>query len=87
MSEELDALKRIENLLRSLLRSSLSESMSRLLTDEKLRRLYWSTGNVKRSELERQTGFSAGKISGIWAQWEQAGILVKTGKSYRRPFE
>lgn len=87
MSEELDVLKHIEDLLRSLLRSSLSEPMSRLLTDENLRRLYWSTGNVKRQELERRTGFSAGKISGLWAQWEQAGILVKTGKSYRRPFE
>jgi hypothetical protein len=87
VSEELDVLKHIEDLLRSLLRSSLSEPMSRLLTDENLRRLYWSTGNVKRQELERRTGFSAGKISGLWAQWEQAGILVKTGKSYRRPFE
>ncbi len=81
MSEELDALNRIEDLLRSLLRSSLSEPMSRLLTDEKLRLLYWSTGTVKREELERQTGFSAGTISGLWAHWEQAGILVKTGKS------
>jgi hypothetical protein len=61
--------------------------MSRLLTDDKLRQLYLGTGKLNRGQLERQTGFSAGKISGLWAQWEQAGLLVKSGKSFKKPFE
>jgi hypothetical protein len=87
VTEELACLSRIEDLLRSLVRISLSEAMARLLTDDKLRDLYWGTGRLKREELERKTGFSAGKISGLWAQWEQAGLLIKDGKSYRKPFE
>jgi hypothetical protein len=86
-SEELTTLQSIESLLRSLVKISLTDTMSRLLTDEKLRELYFGTGNLKREELEKKTGFSAGKISGLWAQWEQAGLLTKTGKSYRKPFE
>lgn len=87
MSEELETLRRIESLLQLLLRVSLAEPMSRLLTDEKLRRLYSGTGRLKREELEKQTGFSAGKISGLWAQWEEAGLIVKSGKTYKKPFE
>jgi hypothetical protein len=86
-SEELATLQSIETLLRSLVKISLTETMSRLLTDEKLRDLYFGTGKLKREELEKRTGFSAGKISGLWAQWEQAGLLIKDGKSYRKPFE
>ncbi len=87
MSEETEALGRIEALLRSLVRISLTEPASRLLTDERLRDLYEGTGKLKRTELERKTGFSAGKISGLWAEWERAGLLVKYGKTYRKPFE
>jgi hypothetical protein len=87
MSEELDTLRRIEGLLRSLVRISLAETMDRFLTDDKLRELYLDTGRLPRGELEKRTGFSAGKISGLWAQWESAGLLVRTGKSYGKPFE
>jgi hypothetical protein len=85
--EELATLRNIEMLLRSLIKISLSEPMSRLLTDDTLRTLYAGTGRLKREELQRRTGFSAGKISGLWAEWEEAGLLVKTGKSYTKPFE
>ena len=48
MSEESAALGRIEALLRSLVRISLTEPASRLLTDERLRDLYEGTGKLKR---------------------------------------
>ncbi len=86
-SEELSVLRSIETLLRSLVKISLAESMSGLLTDDKLVDLYSGTGILKREELQKKTGFSAGKISGLWAEWERAGLLVKDGKSYRKPFE
>ena len=87
MSDELKALRRIEALMQTLVKISLAEPMSRLLTDDTLRGLYEKTGKLKREQLEKQTGFSAGKISGLWSQWEQAGLLVKEGKTYRKPFE
>lgn len=87
MSHELQALRRIEALLQALVRISLSATISKFLTDDRLRDLYWNTGNMTRGKLERRTGFSAGKISGLWQQWEQAGLLIKSGQSYRRPFE
>lgn len=87
MSDEVKALLRIENLLKSLVRISLTETMNRLLKDDKLRDLYWNTGKLSRGVLEKRLGFSGGKISNLWAQWEQAGLLVKSGQSYKRPFE
>ena len=87
MSSELETLKRIEALLQALVKISLTDAMSRLLTDDKLRGLYQATGELTRPELEKKTGFSAGKISGLWALWEEAGLLVKDGKSYRKPYE
>lgn len=84
---ELETLQNIENLLRSLVKISLTETMSRVLTDDRLRDLYLYTGKLKRGDLEKRTGFSAGKISGLWAEWELEGLLVKDGKSYRKPFE
>ena len=86
-SDELAALQRIEALLRSLVKISLTDTMSQVLTDEKLRELYLGTGKLKREELEAKTGFSGGKISGLWAEWERIGLLIKDGKSYRKPFE
>lgn len=86
-SEEVATLRSIEGLLRSLVKISLTETMSRVLTDDRLRDLYSCTGKLKRGQLEKRTGFSAGKISGLWVQWEQAGLLIKDGKSYRKPFE
>ena len=87
MSNELEALLRIEKLLRSLVRISLAQPMKDLLATDELRELYLNTGKVKRHDLEKRTGFSAGKISGLWSQWEQAGLLIKDGKSFKKPFE
>jgi len=87
MSDELEALLRIEKLLRSLVRISLAEPMKGLLATDELRELYLNTGKLKRQDLEKRTGFSAGKISGLWSQWEQAGLLIKDGKSFKKPFD
>lgn len=87
MSDELEALLRIEKLLRSLIRISLAQPMKDLLATDELRELYLNTGKLKRQDLEKRTGFSAGKISGLWTQWEQAGLLIRDGKSFKKPFE
>jgi hypothetical protein len=87
MSEELATLKKIESLLKNLVKVSLSTAIEKHLTDERLWDLYTNTGKLTRGELERQSGFSGGKISGLWQAWEQAGLLIKEGKAYRKPFE
>jgi uncharacterized membrane protein len=86
MSEELKALKRIELLLEVMAKTAVSEKLAKILQEPKLKLLYENTGQLPTRELVKKTGFSAGKISGLWSQWEQEGIVVKDGKSYRRVF-
>ncbi|MDO8428331.1 MAG: hypothetical protein Q7S92_03900 [Candidatus Diapherotrites archaeon] len=58
------------------------------LSNKKLKLLYQHTGKgIPRPKLEKVTGLSAGKISGIWAKWESKGLLKKDGKSYYKIFE
>jgi hypothetical protein len=86
MSEELKALKRIELLLETMAKTVVAEKLAKILKEKKHAFLYENTGHLPRPELEKKTGFSAGKISGLWSQWEQEGLLVKDGKSYRPVF-
>jgi len=84
--EELKILKRIEDLLSVLVKISLSEKLRSVRVDKQQRFLYENTGRLPVKELSRKTGFSAGKISGVWQEWEDAGLLIKDGKQYRRVF-
>jgi hypothetical protein len=83
-TEELKSLKRIEELLAVLVRVSIAEQLQSIRADKEQKFLYDNTGTLPVKELSRRTGFSAGKISGIWQQWEDAGLLVKDGKQYRK---
>jgi hypothetical protein len=84
MSEELQTLKRIEDLLGTLVKLGLSDHLSNLLKDPGHKMVYENTGRLTVKELSKRTGFSVGKISGLWSQWEKAGLLMKEGKTYRR---
>jgi hypothetical protein len=86
MSEELKALKRIELLLEVMAKTAVSETLAKILKEPKHKLLYENTGRLSVKELSKHTGFSVGKISGLWSQWEQEGLLVKGGKSYHRVF-
>ena len=78
------ALGRIEDLLTALARAALQETLKNALKDKKNRIVYENTGELSVKELAKRTGFSAGKISGLWQEWEQAGLLIKKGKYYKR---
>ena len=82
-TEELASLKRIEVLVAAIAKAALAEPLSEIMDDSKLRLLYEKAGSIARPELERRTGFSGGKISGLWKQWEIKGLMVKAGKSYK----
>ncbi len=62
----------------------INEILETELKDPKMKRLYDLTGKAKREKIEKETEFSAGKISGIWMIWERKGILRKVGKSYKK---
>ena len=84
LSQELKVLKRIEALLEVLAKNALADKLAKIYKDKKLAFLYENTGDIARPELEKKTGFSGGKISSLWSQWEREGLLIKDGKSYRR---
>jgi DNA-binding IclR family transcriptional regulator len=86
MSEELRTLKRIELLLETIAKTAVAEKLAKVLENRKHQILYENDGRLSVKELAKRTGFSVGKISGLWRQWEQEGLLVKDGKSYRRVF-
>ncbi len=84
ISEELKALRRIEELLTVLTKAVIGSRLGEILKKKNYRTLYERTGELGIIELSKKTRFSTGKISGIWKEWEQFGIVVKEGKSYRK---
>ena len=83
-SEELKILKRIEELLEALARNALRDALNSALADKEHRFLYEHTGRMPVTELARKTGFSTGSISRTWQAWEEAGLLIKDGKQYKK---
>lgn len=81
----LDSLRRIEQMVPSW-RATVSERLDEILNDHNTRLIYQGAGKISRPELERRTGFSGGKISNLWKQWETHGLMVKSGKSYKALF-
>lgn len=80
-------LTRTSELLTVLAKIQLSEVLEAELADPKKRKLYDLTGGPHpRPTIESKVGMSGGAISGHWKRWEQLGLLVKDGKSYRRIF-
>jgi len=68
---EEDRLARIQELLTTLVKLALKETLLEELADPKARQLYERTGSATRPELEKLTKFSGGKISGLWQRWDQ----------------
>jgi hypothetical protein len=83
-STDSEILGRLEELLTALARAALQETLKNILKDKKNKIVYENTGKLSVKELAKSTGFSAGKISGLWQEWEQAGLLIKKGKYYKR---
>jgi len=79
-------LLRIEQMVTVIARAAVTDLLGEILSDPKLRLIYENAGKVSPSQLEKRSKFSAGKISGLWKQWEMKGVMVKAGKSYRPLF-
>lgn len=79
-----DKLKRIEDLLEVLVKIKLSSVIESELSEPKMLKLYEMTGKFPSSQISKEIGFSTGKISNIWQEWERKGILRKEGKKYKK---
>ena len=83
-SEGIALLQGIRELLKVLVKANLRDVAETLIKDPAHKRLYELTGQHPVKELSRKTGFSVGKISGMWQEWERAGLVTKNGHQYRR---
>ena len=84
--ELLERLAKIELYLGLLLRYRLNASISEVLTDPVHVKVYELTGNANRDEIVNKTGVAAGTVSGLWKKWEEKGIVIKDGVSYKKVF-
>jgi hypothetical protein len=86
-NDERELLKKIKDMIEVLTKVKISEILEKELDEPNKKKLYELTGKATQTQLVKQTGFSAGKISGLWQKWERKGILKKDGKSYKKIFE
>lgn len=87
MSEESDvltSLQHIEDLLTILVKVQLANVTAREFSDTKMKKLYDLTGDRSARELAKEMKCSPMKISRTWQRWENLGLLIKDGKTYRK---
>ena len=65
-----------------LVKRSLSEEIEKMTSDEK--KVYNLTNKNNRAGIVKATGFSAGKVSKLWQDLEDKGLLKKDAKEYKR---
>ncbi len=78
-------LQRTNDLLQILGRLQLRAVIEAELSDPKKKELYELTGGLLPvTKIAQKVGLSTGTISRTWQHWEDVGLLIKDGKSYRR---
>lgn len=82
-TEVLTCLRRIEDLLTTLVKAQLADVLAKELSAPKMKKLYDLTGDYAVRELEEKISLSRSTISNIWQRWERLGFLIKDGKQYR----
>jgi len=77
-------LSRTEQLLTALLRAATAPTVTAIRADRTLSLVYKLTGEASVAEIAKRAKMSTGKISGIWQKWEDAGLIAKDGKTFRK---
>lgn len=78
-------IKRTNELLEVLVKLQLGDVLQDELSEPKKRKLYELTGgSLARPAISTKVGMSGGSISGHWKRWEELGLLIKDGKSYKK---
>jgi hypothetical protein len=77
-------LERIVELLEASVRLQMGPVLEREVSDQKMRQLYDATGIMTATDLAKRFHVSATTVCAAWKRWEEAGLLVKHGKSFRK---
>ncbi len=78
-------LERIDQMLSGIIRILLAEQVAAIRADKTLSQIYDMTGSGKTiGEIAKKAKVSTGKVSGIWKTWEDSGLIIKSGKSFRK---
>lgn len=78
-------LRRTNELLEVLVKLQVTDVLQAELADPKKKQLYELTGgSLAVKAISSKIGMATGVISGNWKRWEQMGLLIKDGKSYRK---
>jgi hypothetical protein len=78
-------LQRTNDLLLTLVKTQLRAVTAAEFSDPKKKALYDLTGTAMPvKKISEQIGMATGTISTTWQHWEDVGLLIKDGKSYRR---
>jgi len=78
-------LQRTNDLLLILVKAQLRAVIAAELSDPKKKALYELTGTaLPVKKISEQIGMATGTISTTWQHWDDVGLLIKDGKSYRR---
>lgn len=80
-----DILLRIDQTLMGILKALLTDQVKEIRSNQTLSRIYDMTGTGKTvGEIAKKAKISTGKVSGIWKAWEDSGLIVKSGKSFKK---
>ena len=79
--------KKTLEMLEALTKMKIHEILSKELKDSRKKEVYDMTGKSNILNIVKATRFSAGKISSIWQEWHNMGIIKKDGKFYKKIFE
>jgi hypothetical protein len=81
-------LGRTNELLAILVKAELGPLLARETAKPEFEKLYDLTGGDQNIyQIATTTGMSKSAISRVWIRWEEMGLLIKSGKSYRRAVE
>ena len=84
VSEELETLRRVEDLLKILARHALAGHLDEIMSDKNHRLLFEQAGKLTAKQLGDKIKTSPMTVSRLWQKWEQLGLLAKDGQKYRR---
>jgi biotin operon repressor len=78
-------LQRANDLLLILVKTRLRPVIEAELSDPKKKAFYNLTGTAMSvKKISEKIGIATGTISTTWQHWEDVGLSIKDGKSYRR---
>ncbi len=83
-SQALAHLQKIEDLLTFLVKKNLRDFFEKELKDKRTKQIYDMAGQYTSREAASKLKCSHVTIANTWKQWEQDGLLIKAGKSYRK---